>query len=195
MSMPMNLPMIRRGMALAAFLFMLPLHAQEAGRSSGVIGRLDTVEITVFREDELATRGQLSADGTITMPLIGAVRLEGLTTDQAATVIERKLHDGYLVRPQVSVSIGARVKRAVTVLGQVQRPDVYVIPADRALTLTQVIAMAGGVTRIGNASKLTLKRAGAGQVQQVDLKSITSGKSADITLRDGDVVTIPESLF
>jgi polysaccharide export outer membrane protein len=182
-------------LALIALLVALPLRAQEAGKSSGVIGRLDTVEITVFREDELATRGQLSPDGTITMPLIGAVRLQGLTTDQAATLIEQKLHDGYLVRPQVSVSIGARVKRAVTVLGQVQRPDVYVIPADRALTLTQVIAMAGGVTRIGNPGKLTLKRLGASQVLQIDLKSITSGKSNDIPLRDGDVVTIPESLF
>ncbi len=180
---------------LALLAMLLPLQAQEATKSSGTIGRLDTVEITVFREDELATRGQLSPDGSITMPLIGAVRLQGLTTDQAAAAIEAKLHDGYLVRPQVSVSIGARVKRAVTVLGQVQKPDVYVIPADRTLTLTQVIAMAGGVTRIGNAGKLTLKRLGAAEVQKIDLKSITSGKTSDIPLRDGDVVTIPESLF
>jgi protein involved in polysaccharide export with SLBB domain len=180
----------------AALLLLLPtLCAEEAGRSSGVIGRLDTLEITVFRENELATRGQLSVDGTITLPLIGAVHLQGLTTDQAAKAIEQKLHDGYLVRPQVSVSIGGRIKRAVTVLGQVQRPDVYVIPADRPLTLTQVVAMAGGVTRIGNSGKLTLKRSGAVQVQQLDLKSITSGKSADVQLQDGDVITIPESLF
>jgi protein involved in polysaccharide export with SLBB domain len=181
----------------AALLLVLPppLRAEEAGRSSGVIGRLDTVEISVYRENELATRGQLSADGTITMPLIGAVHLQGLTTDQAATAIEQKLHAGYLVRPQVSVSIGARIRRAVTVLGQVQRPDVYVIPADRPLTLTQVVAMAGGVTRIGNAGKLMLKRNGAEKVLQVDLKSITSGKSDDLQLRDGDVITIPESLF
>ena len=181
--------------AILALLLIIPLHAQDAGKSSGVIGRLDSVEIIVFRESELGTRGQLSGDGTITMPLIGAVRLQGLTTDQAATLIEQKLHDGYLVRPQVSVSIGARVKRAVTVLGQVQRPDVYVIPADRALTLTQVVAMAGGVTRIGNAGKVTLRRAGASEVQQIDLKSITSGKGNDISLRDGDVISIPESLF
>lgn len=193
--MVMKLPIIRLLPALAAVVLALPAMAQESGKSSGVIGRLDTVEITVFREDELATRGQLSPDGTITMPLIGAVRLQGLTTDQAATAIEAKLHDGYLVRPQVNVSIGARVKRAVTVLGQVQRPDVYVIPPDRPITLTQVIAMAGGVTRIGNAGKLTLKRVGAAQVQQIDLKAITSGKGNDIQLRDGDVVTIPESLF
>jgi len=174
----------------------LPLSAQEAGKSSGVISRLDTVEITVFREEELATRGQLSADGTISMPLIGTIHLQGLTTAQAAKAIEQRLRDGYLVRPQVSVSIGARVRRTVTVLGQAQSPGVFVIPADHPLTLTEVIGMAGGVTRVGNAGKITLKRGGAaGRVQQVDLKAITGGKSDDITLRDGDVVSIPESLF
>jgi protein involved in polysaccharide export with SLBB domain len=181
---------------LFAWAMAVSASAQESVKSSGVIGRLDTVEITVFREEELATRGQLSPDGTISMPLIGSVHLQGLTTDQAGKLIEARLHDGYLVRPQVSVSIGARVRRTVTVLGQAQSPGVFVIPADHALTLTEVIGMAGGVTRVGNAGNITLKRGGsAGSVQKVDLKAITSGKSNDITLRDGDVVSIPESLF
>ncbi|BCU75552.1 polysaccharide biosynthesis/export family protein [Luteolibacter sp. LG18] len=178
---------------LACLPFVVRAAEENAGKASGVIGRLDTVEITVFREDELATRGQLSADGTITMPLIGAVRLQGLTTDQAGKAIEQKLKDGYLVRPQVSVSIGARVRRTITVLGQAQNPGVFELPANRQLTLVEAIGMAGGVTRIGNARKLTLKR--GGEVQQVDLKEITTGKAKDIPLRDGDVVNIPESLF
>jgi protein involved in polysaccharide export with SLBB domain len=79
--------------------------APAVARASGIIGKLDTVEIRVFREDELTTTGQLSADGTISMPLIGAVKMAGLTTDQAAVAIKAKLKDGYLVNPQVSVSI------------------------------------------------------------------------------------------
>ena len=79
------------------------LAAAQGERSSGVIGSMDNVEIRVFREDELTTRGQLSSDGTISMPLVGAVRIEGLTTDQAAAAITRKLADGYLVKPEVSV--------------------------------------------------------------------------------------------
>ena len=70
--------------------------AAEGERSSGVIGRMDNVEIRVFREDELTTRGQLSGDGTISMPLIGSIGIQGLTTDQAAAAITRKLADGYL---------------------------------------------------------------------------------------------------
>ena len=127
---------------------------------------------------------------------IGAVRIEGLTTDQAAAAITRKLADGYLVKPEVSVSIEARIRRTVTILGQAQRPGVFEIPAHRQLTLVEAIGMAGGVTRIANAKKISLKRlSGGGSVEIVNLSDITKGKGADIPLRDGDVITIPESLF
>jgi polysaccharide export outer membrane protein len=156
---------------------------------------MDTVEVRVFREDELTTRGQLSADGTLSMPLIGAVRLEGLTTDQAAAAINRKLADGYLVKPEVSVSIEARIRKTVTILGQAQRPGVFEIPAHRQLTLVEAIGMAGGVTRIANAKKISLKRIAGGKVEIINLSDITNGKGSDIPLRDGDVINIPESLF
>lgn len=180
--------------ALALLGSLVPSRTSAEGeRSSGVISRMDNVEIRVFREDELTTRGQLSADGTITMPLIGAVRLEGLTTDQAGAAIKKKLADGYLVKPEVTVSIEARIRKTVTVLGQAQRPGVFELPTHRRLTLVEAIGMAGGVTRIANAKKVTLKRGGS--VQTINLAEITSGKGTDIPLQDGDMVTIPESLF
>lgn len=178
---------------LLIFLLAPVLQAQVKEGTSGVIGRMDSVEVRVFREEELTTRGQLSSDGTISIPLIGAVRIEGLTTDQAAAAISRRLKDGYLVRPEVSVSIEARIRRTVTILGQAQRPGVFEIPAHRRLTLVEVVGMAGGTTRIANEKKVTLKR--GGQVFSVNLKDITHGKGEDIALRDGDTITIPESLF
>lgn len=193
----MNLKFLSFAFVCAALCSLVsPLSAQSpgAGRSAGIIGKLDTVEIRVFREDELTTAGQLSADGTITMPLIGAVKMAGLTTDQAAAAITAKLKDGYLVRPQVSVSIEARVRRTITVLGQAQSPGVFELPVDRQLTVVEAIGMAGGATRIANIKKISLKRRG-GAVQMLNLKDITSGKTADPVLRDGDVLSIPESLF
>jgi protein involved in polysaccharide export with SLBB domain len=177
---------------LALFLLQAFASAQTTP-SSGVIGRMDNVAIQVFREDELTTRGQLSADGSISMPLIGSVKIAGLTTDQAAALITRKLADGYLVKPEVSVSIEARIRRTVTVLGHAQRPGVFELPAHRRLTLVEAIGMAGGVTRIANSKKITLKR--NGNVSIVNLNEITAGKGRDISLQDGDVITIPEGLF
>jgi protein involved in polysaccharide export with SLBB domain len=179
---------------LALFLAWMPrVSAAEGERSSGVISRMDNVEVRVFREDELTTRSQLSSDGSITMPLIGKVSIEGLTTDQAAASITRKLADGYLVKPEVSVSIEARVRKTVTVLGQAQRPGVFELPVHRKLTLVEAIGMAGGVTRIANAKKVTLKRGGS--VRTLNLSEITAGKGNDVQLQDGDMITIPESLF
>lgn len=166
----------------------------EGGRASGVIGQRDTVEIRVFREDELTTTGQLSGNGTISMPLIGSVKLAGLTTDSAAKVIEAKLKDGYLAKPQVSVTIEGRIRRTITVLGQAQNPGVFELPANRSMTIVEAIGMAGGATRIANTKKITLKRSG-GKVQTINLKDITSGKTPDMPLKDGDVLSIPESLF
>lgn len=166
---------------------------QQREGTSGTIGRMDSLEIRVFREDDLTTRGQLSADGTVSMPLIGSVRVEGLTTDQAAAAIAKKLRAGYLVRPEVSVSIEARIRKTVTILGQAQRPGVFELPAHRSLTLVEAIGMAGGMTRIANDKKITVKR--GGQVLTVNLRDITNGKGSDMSLRSGDVVNIPESLF
>jgi polysaccharide export outer membrane protein len=129
------------------------------------------------------------------MPLIGAVRLEGLTTDQAAAVITRRLRDGFLVRPEVNVSIENRVRKTVTVLGQAQNPGVFELSANRPLTLVEAIGMAGGMTRIANAKKVTLKRRNTTEPQIVNVKEITSGRASDIILREGDIITIPESLF
>ncbi|BCX47075.1 sugar ABC transporter substrate-binding protein [Haloferula helveola] len=172
-----------------------PAAMGQGERASGSIGSRDSVEITVFREDDLTTRGQLSAAGTIDIPLIGAVKLSGLTTSQAARAIEAKLRDGYLVKPEVTVSITDRVRKTVTVLGQVQKPGVFRLDPNRQLTLVEALGMAGGMTRIANDKKVTLKRRGSSQPQRINVRSITSGEAKDITLRDGDIITIPESLF
>ncbi len=169
--------------------------ARDGGRASGVISARDTIEIRVFREDELTTRGQLSPTGTVTMPLIGPVRVQGFTTDQAAAAIEKRLRDGYLVKPQVSVSIEARVKRTVTVLGQVRNPGVFQLSADRRMSLVEAIGMAGGMTRIANSRKVTVKRGGGRGTVLINVRDITRGKAADLVLGEGDVITVPESLF
>ena len=67
------------------------LPAQEERGASGVIASRDRVAIQVYREADLDTRAQLSGAGTVHMPLIGSVRIGGLTTDQAAKLIEGKV--------------------------------------------------------------------------------------------------------
>ena len=74
----MNLQVIFLACA-ALFSLAAPLTAQSpgAGRAAGIIGKLDTVEIRVFREDELTTAGQLSADGSTDTRGVTALRPAG----------------------------------------------------------------------------------------------------------------------
>ena len=194
--------------------FVANLSMAEDDHPPRVIGRMDNVEVRVLHERNLTTRGQLSESGALSMPLIGVVQLEGLTTDQAAAAITRKLADGYLVNPEVSVSIESKVpqiakvpqitkerktamvSKTVIVVGQVRQPGAFELPAK--LTLVGAIGMAGGVTRISNSKKIRLERVLAGgghSLEIINLSDITKGKHPDIPLRDGDVITIPESLF
>jgi polysaccharide export outer membrane protein len=169
--------------------------AQENASASGTIGSRDSVEIRVFREDDLTTRGQLSSAGSVSMPLIGNVRLAGMSTDAAASLIEKKLRDGYLVKPEVTVSITSRVRKTVTVLGKVQSPGVFRLDPNRQLTLAEAVGMAGGLQRIANSRKVTLTRRSSSSPMVINFKDIASGKIKDIPLADGDIINIPESLF
>ncbi|MEM1083410.1 MAG: polysaccharide biosynthesis/export family protein [Verrucomicrobiota bacterium] len=185
---------------ILTFLFLgvlglIPAQGQERSTASGTIGSRDSIEIRVFREDELTTAGQLSTSGTISMPLIGDVRIAGMSTDAAAKLIEGKLRDGYLVRPEVTVAITSRVRKTVTVLGKVKNPGVFRLDPNRQLTLAEAIGMAGGAQRIANRKKITLTRRGANEPRVINFKDIASGRAKDIPLRDGDIINVPESLF
>ena len=190
----------------AAFLILLTLSllgsfttslAQEKTQSNltGRINKLDTIAVTVFREPDLDSSGQLDQNGSLSIPLIGSVRLQGLTTTAAEQLIESKLKDGYLVRPQVTVRISQRVVKTVAVVGEARQAGVFTLPGDRPLTLTEVIAMAGGPTDIADKKKITIKRGSTGKIQVVNLKDILNGKAQDVILGSGDVINIPEGWF
>lgn len=177
-----------------ALLLLFLLGLADAG-AQNVIGSSDQVSVKVFREPDLDTVGEVSPSGTLTVPLIGPVKVAGLSTVQAEKAIEAKFRDGYLVRPQVNVSILKRVVRTVTVLGQARQPGVFTLPDNRRLTLMEAIGMAGGLTEIANGRKVRLKHGRSGKTRIVDVKSIMNGKIPDITLSSGDVIHIPESWF
>jgi polysaccharide export outer membrane protein len=183
--------------ALSAFAQQQEKTSNE-GNEQAITGRItdgDTVSISVFREDVLDTAGQLGEDGGVSMPLVGEIPLKGLTTSEAERLIEAKLRDGYLVRPQVTVRITNRVLKTVSVNGEVRNPGVFTLPVDRKLRFSEVIAMAGGPTEVANEKKVTVKREGRKSIVTINLRNILSGKSNDFVLQSGDVINVPEGWF
>jgi protein involved in polysaccharide export with SLBB domain len=163
-----------------------------------VLAAEDLIEVTVFQEEDLTTRARISHDGTINFPLIGAAALGGKTVQQAAELIRSRLGERFLVNPQVNLTVQEYSRKLFTVLGQVQRPGTYRFPERQALDLVQVIGMAGGYTRIADASRITVKRRTAGKetVFRVDGKRLARDEKAEaFAVEPGDLITVGERLF
>ncbi len=162
------------------------------------ISPTDMLEIVVFQEPDLKSDLRVSNQGSIVFPLIGTVKVGGMTPDQAASAIARRLSQGYLINPQVSVTVTDFSKRRFTVLGEVQRPGSYDMPAQEDVTVLQAIGMAGGYTRLANPDRVTLMRRVNGQEQTYHLNAKRmargDGQSSFLVV-PGDVITVAQRIF
>lgn len=123
-----------------------------------ILRRGDTVQVKVYQEEDLTSISRIGQNGTITMPLLGPVSVVSNSLEQATAIVSNLLAKEFLIEPQVTLNVTDFAKRRFTVIGQVQRPNTYDMPAENSVSLLQAIATAGGYTRIGNARKITVRR-------------------------------------
>jgi len=154
------------------------LAAAQAGEKLGVG---DAVRVTVFQQPDLTLETRVDEKGAILMPLIGQVKVAGLTTTAASVQIADALKKGkFLNNPQVNVAVTTLRSRQVSVLGQVARPGRY--PLDETSSqLADVIAAAGGVLPTGSETVMVTRN---GKEQKVELL----GKS--FALQGGETVYV-----
>src|SRR5919109_4513987 len=114
------------------------------------LGVGDTVRVTVHQQPDLSTEARVSERGTVALPLVGEVKLAGLSQVEAAGTIAESYKKGQFLRnPQVTVALTAVRSKQVSVLGAVARPGRYALD-DTSSKLADVIAAAGGVTAVGD---------------------------------------------
>lgn len=154
----------------------------------------NVLEITVYGEEDLSKTVQLSASGEISCPLLGRVKVAGMSPAE----IEEKLTElyrEYLVKPDISVLV--KEYSNFYVYGQVVKPGAYKLEGD--VTILEAITLAGGLTAIANSDGIKVIRVEGGQEQLIKVKvsDITKkgDKSKDIILKPNDVVVVPESIF
>jgi len=135
----------------------------EAGTAPGVqhsvsemlIGGGDLLEVTVYGTD-FDKQVRVSDAGEISLPLLGTVKLAGLSIREGERVVARELAQrGYFTDPQVSIFDREYASQAISVLGEVQKPGLYPLPGTR--TLLDAISAAGGTTAKAG-SKVTITR-------------------------------------
>ena len=154
----------------------------------------DVVQVKVYQEEDLASTSRIGSDGAITIPLLGSVRVASNTVSQATATIASLLAKDYLVNPQVTLNVTEFAKRRFTVLGQVQRPGTYDMPAQESVNLLQAIAAAGGFTRIGNPHRITVQRTVGSENQKIPLDSeaMSKKKEQPFLIRPDDVIAVGE---
>jgi polysaccharide export outer membrane protein len=158
------------------------------------IGPHDLLKIEVFQVAELSSEERVNDAGFISMPLIGDVKVGGLTPDEAESLIERLLGQSYLQNPQVDVFVTEYASQDVTVTGNVKSPGVY--PLKGKTTLLQAIALAGGFDTVAKEEEVVVFRqqeGGSVNAYVVDVEAIQEGKLTDPVLVGEDRVVVPQS--
>lgn len=167
--------------------------APVALESSYKIAPMDTVSVRIFRMNDLTGDYKVDLTGNISMPLIGEVRVAGLTTAEADDLLTRRFGEKYLENPDVSVGIKETARRAVTVDGAVKNAGAF--PSTGPMTLMQAVALAGGTSEEANPRRIAVFRTIDGQRQAAafDLVSIRRGESTDPPIYPGDIVVVDGS--
>jgi polysaccharide export outer membrane protein len=158
----------------------------------------DVVLVKVYQEDDLETKMRIGADGTATFPLIGSIKMGGLTVEQATQRLRDLLDKDFLVNPQVTVSVMEYSKHRFTVLGQVQKPGTYEIPSEETVTLLEAIAMAGGYTRLANPSRVVVSRSTGPQRTTLSIDARALGNNPafkPFEILPDDTITVAERVF
>jgi polysaccharide export outer membrane protein len=173
------------------------LPSAPAVENAYTLGAGDRIRIEVFRVAQYSGEQQVLVDGTLNLPQIGTVPVQGLTLKQAADAISAR-YSSLLRYPLVTVSLIAPRPIKVGIAGEVNRPGSYVVPVagTQLPTITQAIQLAGGITQAADLRNVQIRRpnlSGADQIIAVNLWEFlqTGNLRQDITLRGDDTVFIP----
>ena len=159
----------------------------------------DVVSVDVYQEEDLDKQVRIEGDGSVALPLVGKVRIAGMTVAEAQDLIRDLYNRDYLVDPQISLIVTQFSPKVVTILGSVNGAGKVDMPPDRDLTLTEAMAAVGGISRLGNPKNVLIKRVdGSGRARQMEVnfsKIVTDPNVKDIVLQEGDTVWVSERIF
>ena len=166
-----------------------------AGEYRYVIGPLDSLAITVWRNPELSNNVTVRPDGRISAPLVSDVMAQGLTPDQLSRELEKALSK-YIRDPSVSVAVAGfqgPYSEQIRVVGEAAKPQS--VPYRQNMTVLDVIILVGGLTEFADGNKTVLVRGSEGGKQySVRLRDLVrrGDVTANVEVRPGDVIIIPQ---
>ncbi len=148
------------------------------------LGAGDKIRMSVFNEQQLNGEFTVSADGEISLPLIGNVPVGGKPIDAVSREVQAKLADGYLLDPRVTMEVVTY--RPFFILGEVRSPGQY--PYLSGLTAMNAIATAQGFTPRARKRTVLIRRFGDQYEQEYVL-------TPDLRVLPGDTLRLTERFF
>lgn len=176
-------------MTLVSLLALQP----SAAHADNSVSQGETINVIVQGEKDLSGPYYIDGAGNIQMPMIGDVRVAGKTPSGIKNAIAKRLRDGYLKNPVVSVksmsvkNVPADATRQIYVVGEVESPGYYTLPAN-ASHILNIVALAGGYTDKADKQEFEIVR---------NVKGTHYRKKAQtgaLEYLDGDIIIIKERL-
>lgn len=178
---------------LVAVAFMAPQRADAQAISADYrIHAGDQLEVSVWKEPDLQRTVLVRPDGKFSFPLSGEVQAAGRAPDDIRKDIEGRLK-AYIPELVVTVTVTGVNGNAVYVIGQVNKPGVFVM--NPQLSVLQALSVAGGATPFAKLDNIIVIRHAGGAQRSLPFRynKVSEGKdlAENITLEAGDVVVVP----
>ena len=159
-----------------------------------VLGAGDQIAVNVWDNANLNTEATIRPDGTITMPLIGDIKAEGETPTGLKGRIKTRLLD-FVKSSEVTVAVKAWKSYRFTIQGEVGHPGVFT--SDQYMTVSDALALAGGLSRFAKPAEIVLTRKNPKTAElrhiPLDYEALASGKRPDMNIYvlPGDAIWVP----
>lgn len=183
---------LNKAWLLALLLASCLVNAQN---NTYTLGVGDEVKVVVYGQPDLTAEGQIGSDGTLSLPLLGALKLAGRSTSDAALQIAIAYERGnYLKQAQVNLLITKYRSQSVAILGKVNKPGTLVL--EGPTSLTDALAWAGGIANSGSEQFVLIRTSAAGAQERLefDLQKLLNQdaeRSKIVWLQDGDTIYVP----
>jgi polysaccharide export outer membrane protein len=184
---------MKRSRAVAVAL-TLTLHAAAAAGqepvvgASYIVGPQDVLVITSYDQGDLTGKFTVETDGSFTYPLIGRVRIGGLTLRAVEEQLEKEMvARGFFKDPQITVSVEQYRSQKIHIVGEVRTPGTYPVSGD--MHLVEVLALAGSTTPMASGEVVIVHE--SNQSERVDLRELENGDlSHNVRLVNGDTLFV-----
>ncbi|NCG17534.1 MAG: hypothetical protein GWP91_00775 [Rhodobacterales bacterium] len=158
-----------------------------AGDESYRIGPKDVLSVEVYGEEEPSRDYKVSAAGLLSMPFLEPVQVQGLTPEEAASLLTGMSLDGFYNNPQISVRVSEHLSQQVKVLGAVKKPGVYHLEGPSSLL--EILGEAGWIDVQKSSDQVRIVRT-TGEIITVGLQELVNGGAASVTVLPGDLVSV-----